>query len=392
MNSRGRRAAIVFSLVLKDLLEISRSRLCIAAGPVAVVVMIMMFWLLPARNPFEYISVGLSPAWLAEVADATLEAARTGRPGTHESVLADGIRIVPFADEQSLRAVLSGEGAPAWQNQIAAGIAFPDDFLTASRTGGRTIVRVYAREGFPEWMQASLAGAVREVSYALRAAGRGTHPVEAFPVSLPAREAVTLGEDCEGRLVPQGVLIRPMLVVLILAVATTLLAGLVANEIVYQTATAILVTPARAVDIVAAKGVVGTLLCTVQAFVFLLGTWRFEENWPPVIVLVVLGGLLFSSVGLIAGATGKGHVDSMVRAMLLSMPLTIPLFSAFVPDGHSLLAKAMPSYGLIEGFRSVTVYDKGWPDVALYAGMVAAWDAALLGIGAALLHRRVRTP
>ena len=94
---------VIGAIVLKDFRELRRSRYWLALGPVGVAAMVAVFWMMPNENPAQAIPIGLAPPPLADATNAALALARLGQLGEQEASVARGVRIVPFADEDSLR-------------------------------------------------------------------------------------------------------------------------------------------------------------------------------------------------------------------------------------------------------------------------------------------------
>ncbi|MHC4252852.1 MAG: ABC transporter permease, partial [Planctomycetota bacterium] len=321
-------------------------------------------------------------------ADAARAAQGLARLQTEEDGLIDGLKIVPFESEGHMRSVVSREAKDEETKHVAIGIAFPDDFTQAVRTGEETKVRVYL-DGTKE-MGSMVSSAVREVAYLLRAAASGKDPVREFPVSPPDLQAVTLGQDRGADRVP-GEKLRPIIAFMALIFGLLVLAGLTAREIEHRTVKALLVTPAGVGDFLTAKCLTGMVLGSGEAAIFLLATWSYGANWGLVAVLVLLGAVMTSAAGMIAGAAGKGFAMTLFYGMLLTIPLMFPVGAVLYHESASLFVRAMPSYGVLKGLLGATVYGRGWCDMAPHLVAALAWDVVLLGIGAFVLKRRVET-
>ncbi|MHC4200442.1 MAG: hypothetical protein ACYSU0_10655, partial [Planctomycetota bacterium] len=142
-------------------------------------------------------------------------------------------------------------------------------------------------------------------------------------------------------------------------------------------------------DFLAAKGLTGMALGSGQALIFLLATWRYGTNWPAAATLVLLGAVMTSAAGMIAGAAGKGFAMTLFYSMMLTIPLMFPVSTVVNHGSASLFVRTIPSYGIIKGLIGATVYGQGWSDLAPCMGMALAWDVALLGVGLFVLKRRV---
>jgi ABC-type Na+ efflux pump permease subunit len=386
MKGRASRVSIVGSIVAKDLREFSRNRFWFLAMVIGLAVMTVVFWLIPVEHPRLRLKVGICPQRLAGAANTTLGLAKLGRFGEQGASLAKAVEFVPFADEDELRAVVSGELANGWDDMSAA-VVFPDDFVGAVRNGETPTVSLYLDRGLPDEMKSSLAALIRETAPALRAVAAGEPLGRSLPVSLPDLNTVTLGVDLQGGHIPPGLLVRNLMVASILAFGAVMLAGLIATEFERRTMAALLVTPVGVGDVIAAKGVTGVILCAGQVLVYMLATLRFEENWPLSMLLLLLGAIMMSAIGMIAGTAGKGFADTLVWALLLTVPLALPLLShAGTP---SLFVKALPTYAITEAFINLTLYRRGWNHLAPYLCAALAWDVALFGLACVVLKRKV---
>jgi hypothetical protein len=208
---------------------------------------------------------------------------------------------------------------------------------------------------------------------------------------MPDLKTITLGEDRAGDQVPPRDKGRSMMTVTILMMESLVLASLIAIEIQRRTVAALLVTPARTGDVLAAKALTGMLLGASQALVFLLATRGLGANWPVVTLLVFLGAAMMSALGMISGSAGRDFINTVFYGRILMVPLMIPILWALFPGSASLWVKALPSYGLIEGMMGAVAYGRGWRDLAPYMGMTLAWDVVLLVAGLLVLKRKVET-
>lgn len=382
MSRPPSRASIIRAIVLKDLREFSRDRLWVIVAPLTLAMVIVVFWALPDTVD-ETITVGLYPPVLAKTA------ALLGALGTQGATRTQGVEILAFDTEEGLRAAVSGELEDEEAEKLLIGIAFPDDFVSAVRTGKKTTVSVYVDAAVPEEMRGAVSSAIREVAYGLRALATGKNPAQALPVTIPDLRTIVLGEDRAGDQVPMREKMRPMMAIMILMIEAMALAGLVAVEIQHRTVTALLVTPARTGDVLAAKGLTGTILGVSQALIFLLATKSFGGNWLLVTVLMLLGAVMMSAVGMIAGASGGDFMSTLFSSMILIIPLMIPGFAVLFPGSASLWVKALPSYGLIEAMIGSVGYGRGWGELAPHVGMTLAWDVVLFGAALLILKRKV---
>jgi ABC-2 type transport system permease protein len=264
---------------------------------------------------------------------------------------------------------------------IAIGIVFPDDFIAAIRAGIRPTVTIYVEAGVPEEWRAAIEAFIREGAFAVAGVG--------LPVVQPAPELVVLGVDRAGDQIPPRERIRPLLAIFVLVVESMALAGLVAVEIQSRTAKAVLATPATIGDLLAAKGVTGTLLAFSQAMLVLLLIGAL--GYDPLLLAagVLVGSIMVAGVGMIAGSYGRDFMTTLFLSILFLLPLMIPAFGALFPGVAAVWVQVLPTYGVVQTLLGVTAYGLGWAEVAGYLAMSAAWCVAIFGAGWVILKRRV---
>lgn len=381
MTRQISRTAIIAAIVLKDLRDFSRDRLWMILTPFALAIFIVVFWILP-KTVDETMTIGLYPADFAEALTSLGDQGASGE---------QGLRVVTFDDENRLIAAVSGELDKEESERISIGVAFPDDFVAAIQSGSRTTVSLYLAVAVPKELERTISSAIREIAYGLQAAAAGMSPEDALPVTMPDEQTIILGEDRAGIQVPIREKMRPLLAIIILMIEALALAGLVAVEIEHRTVTALLVTPARTGDFLAAKSLTGAILGLSQALLFLLATRSFGDHWFVVTILMILGAIMFSAVGLLAGTAGKDFMSTLFFSMVFIIPLMIPAFAVLFPGSASIWIKALPSYGFIEAMVGTIGYGRSWGEVAPYIGGTLAWDIVLFAVALLILKRRVET-
>ena len=387
------RAAIIGSIVKKDLTEYSRDRLWMFLTLLVLVFMILIFWVLPDRVD-ESIPVGISglgdPAILAGL----------------ESTEEEGLRLVGFDSAADLRSVVAGE-ADAWQTDgrvvvipdnsdvekpdgaekanVDVGLAFPDDFLAATAAGNRTTVEIFVDAQVPEELQSSMSSLVKELAFAV--AGSPL-PVD---TANPQEVYTVLGQDRAGNQVTPRESFRPLLVFLVLLMEMFGMSSLIAREVQTKTVTALLVTPATTGDVLAAKGIAGAVLGLGQA-VILLAAIDVLGNEPLLIVtLMLLGAVMVSGAAMVAGSLGRDFLSNLFYGMMFMVPLMIPAFTVLFPGTATGWIRALPSYPLVQGLVKVSTYGDGWAEALPDVGALLAWCVALFGLGWVVLKRKVET-
>ena len=107
--------------------------------------------------------------------------------------------------------------------------------------------------------------------------------------------------------------------------------------------------------------------------------------------LFLLGAILVTGLGMIAGSYGRDFMGTLMVSMLFMIPLMIPAFGALFPGTSPAWIKILPTYGLVEAVVRVTVDGDSWSQIAPALLMLAAWGFALFAAGAFILRRRVAT-
>jgi ABC-2 type transport system permease protein len=360
------RWGIVRAILAKDLHEFARDRFYVLVSVLGLAVYVGVFWVLP--NTVEE-TVGLG----VHLEDAGPLLSRLGTVAPDRQV--EGMSLTTFDSSDELTAAVEAG------DEVVAGIDFPTGFLQDVADGHEVTVRVLVPGDAPDELRPALAGLVREVAFAV--AG------EAPPVTFPALEDVVVGEDRAGRQVPIRDRMRPLFLFFVLLVEMFALAALVAAEIHQRTITAILVTPARVSDVIAAKAILGTLAAFAQGMLLLVATGTGTEGFALLSLTLLLGAVLVTGVALIAGSSGRDFVGIVFWSVLFVIPLAIPAFSALAPGSTAGWVRALPTDGLVQVLLGVTAYGHGWAEALPDLLGLLVWCVVVLALGVLVLGRRV---
>jgi ABC-2 type transport system permease protein len=355
------RRGIVAAILAKDLRAFARDRFYVSVSILGLVAYVLLFWLLPATVE-ETVPLGVRLDGAGPVL--------AGLAGASE-----GLDVVAFDDPDALQAAVETG------DEVVAGLDFPPGFLASVAAGEPTTVRVLLPADAPEELRPALTALVRELAYVV--AG------EAPPVTAPAVDEAIVGVDRAGAQVSLREQLRPLLVFLVLLVEMFALAALIAAEIHQRTITAILVTPARVSDVLAAKSLLGTGLAFGQALLILLATGTFVRGWTILAVALLLGSVLVTGMAMIAGSLGRDFIGIVFWSLLLMIPLAVPAFSVLFPGSAATWIQALPTNGLVRVIVGVTAYGDGWSQVGEDLLVLAGWCLATFGVGVLVLRRRV---
>jgi ABC-2 type transport system permease protein len=355
-------ADAVRAIVAKDLRLFARDRFYAFVSVLGIVAYAALFWALPATVEAT-IGLGVHLPGGEALLQGDLDAAGE-----------EGFDVAVFDSSSAL------ENAVAEGDDVVAGLDFPEGFLQATMAGEATTVRVLLAGEAPVELRDALTALVREVAFALS----GEEP----PVTIPDAEEIVLGVDRADDPVPLRDELRPLLIFLVLMVEMFALASLVAVEIAQRTVSAVLVTPARVIDLLAAKGLLGTGLAFSQALLLALVTGALLTAPGVLVVALLLGAVLVTGFGLIAGSIGKDFVAIVFWSVLFFIPLAIPAFSLLFPGSPGLAVRVLPTYGLAEALLRATAHGAGFAETWPHLALLAAWGAAAFVAGAVVLGWR----
>lgn len=347
------------TIIGKDFREFTRNRFFVFITILVLVAYVVIFWFLP------------------DSVDETVHIGVTGFEQISGLGGDDGLEFTIFATEEDLRSAVE-EG----EDGIVAGVAFPDSFTDDIAAGNDPTVILLVPAGLPSEQQAMMEGLVSEAAYTISGSP---------PLVNPITEALVLGTDRVGAQISLQEQMRPLILILVLMVETFALSSLVAIEVQQRTVTAILVTPTRIRDFIAAKGIFGTGLAFSEVVLLAALIGALGTGAPIILVSLLLGAILVTGFGMIAGSFGRDFLETMFVSMAFMIPLMVPAFGALFPGSAALWVQALPTYGLVEAVIDVSVDGAGWDDVGASLAILAIWGIAAFVAGAAILRRRVAT-
>lgn len=357
------RLSIVAAIVRKDIKAFTRDRLYLFLSILGLVAYVGIYWLLP-NSVDETVTIGATGAGVQELlAQAT---------GEDEAA---GLDVVAFDSRETLvTAVEEGD------DDVALGLAFPDDFFMSVAAGQPTTVTVVATAEVPAELRSAMESFVREAAFA----------ISGSPLPVDFQEEI-LGVDRVGNQVTLREQFRPLLAFLVLLIEMLSLAGLLAGEMQSRTVTAVITTPARLSDFLTAKVVFGASLAFTQVVLLLLAIRSLDTQPALLLTFVLLGSLMVTAFALIAGSFGKDFISVLFTSLIFLIPMMIPAFSLLFPGSASSWVQAIPTYGLVQGIVDVTSYGAGWSDSLTNLGLVGAWTVVACVVGLGTLSRKVRS-
>lgn len=351
------RPAMIAAIVAKDFRLFSRDRFFLIISVSGLVFYVLIFWVLPS-DVDETIRLGVVGGERFDFSAVTTE---------EQDV---GLAIIQYDSVTDLTtAVEAGD-------EVAVGMAFPSDLSEPK-------IQVYIGPGVPTAVERAVEGMATEIAFA----ALGFPP----PVSGFATEQFILGPDRAGDQISLREKFTPLLAFLILMVESLALAGLVASEIQQRTVKAITVSPARVSDFLTAKALFGTLLVFVQAVLLLIGIGGLASGPTIILTAVLLGSVLATGFGLLAGSVGRDFISIIFWSMLFLIPLLVPAMALLFPGSTAAWVKVLPSWPLARVLIDVTSYGSGWAEALPLLGLLAGWSLIVLAAGWLVLGRRVQT-
>ena len=385
------RLGIMVAIVRKDLLEFSRDRLWMVLTPVALVMFVGLYWLLPATVD-ETITVAVTPPGLARAltmagGDAAGAGGAAGAAGAVGASDAEGgLRFAVLESEEEVASAVRGERTVEVDGaEVAAtvGLVFPQDFLQRAAAGEPSTVRVYVDAAVPPEIRDAMTSAVREMAFAATGA--------TLPITEPNDDQIVLGVDRVGAQVPMRDRMRPMLAFFVLLVESLALASLIANEIQSRTVTALLATPARPRDILLAKVLLGAALAFVQAMIVLIAMRAFGQGAAVLVAASLLGAAMAAAIAMLSGSAGRGFIGTLFYGMAFLVPLMIPGFALLFPGTTSPWIQLLPSHGVVQAIVGASTYGMGFADLSREFAMAIAWVVVLFVVGWWALTKKVRS-
>lgn len=258
-------------------------------------------------------------------------------------------------------------------NDFDAGLVLPAGFDEAVRSGQKPPLEMYlSGESY-----ASNRMILSVTTLDLVRAVEGRTP----PVDVKLAQSGSAGLPISLRLVP-------ILVMYALFVAGAFLpASSIVDEKVHGTLTAMLVTPARLSEILTAKAALGALMAFLMSIVTLLLNGALGSNWLDVVVVVLLGAVFASLIGLVIGSLAKDAAMLFTIMKSSGVLLFGPVIFYIFPEWPQWIAKLFPTYWMIDPIWRVAVLGEGVGDVWRSIAIAVAIACALVLVVARLSLR-----
>jgi ABC-2 type transport system permease protein len=281
----------------------------------------------------------------------------------------EGIELALVGSADELRRLVR-------DHNLDAGLVLPVGFDEQIRAGQRPLLQFYVSgESLASdrlLLAVTTLDLVREVE--------GSPP----PVEVAV---VALGDPA----LPLAARLTPLLVfVALLAAGVLVPAFSLVQERESGTLAALLVTPLRAADILAAKTTMGFVLAFLMALVTLALNGTLGGEPAALLVAVAVGALMLAEVGMVYGTIAADAKTLYTLFKSLNIFLFAPVIFYIFPEWPQWIAQLFPTYWVIDPIFEISIRGAGLEEVAGQL-LVALLICALLLPGVALLGRRMAT-
>ncbi len=234
-------------------------------------------------------------------------------------------------------------------NHLDAGLVLPAGFDAQVRGGEQPELRFFV--GGESLASNRLILAVTTLD-AVRAV-EGTNP----PVDVVI---VATGDP----LLPMSSRMMPLLVLFALLIAGVFVPAFsIVQERESGTMTALLVSPARGVDVLAAKAVMGLVLAFLMTLVTLWLNDALGTQPAALLLSVLVGALMLAEIGLLFGGGAKDSKTLFALMKSVNILLFAPVIFYIFPDWPQWIAQVFPTYWIINPIFEVAVQDAGLAEV-----------------------------
>lgn len=349
----------ILALVKKDVLLFFRNPLYAAITGLMVVIYIAMYFLMPSSVNEEFELAIFLPD-----ADSSFI----------DELLSLESEVVIFDTEDEMIAAVD-------EGEYMAGIAFEPNALGDMLAGDNTNMKIYIQPGLsPELTQFisdEFSFGLNNLAYMARGDG------------LDIQEnQFTLGPDV-GEKVPLRDRMLAVLLVMVLVIEVMGLANLITEERVSGTATAVLSTPLSLGGFFTAKTIMGIGLAFIETVLLVAVVGKLFT--APLIMLVILfiGGMLATGMAFLIASVARDMMSVFGWSVVAIFILYIPAFTILFPPLAATWVSQIPTYPLINALNQVMNFDAGWSTVGAPLAIVTVWSVAILGLGMAILGRKL---
>ena len=247
----------------------------------------------------------------------------------------EGIEVRVFDDVATLRSRVE-------RHDLDAGLVLPADLDAALAQGARPDLDLY--------VSGSALASTRAIMAATTVALLSDHSPGA------PRVEVTVTRIGDEDFVPLGERLVPMMVFYAMVIAGMFLpASSLVEERTNHTLDALLVTPVRIGDVLAAKGLLGTLLSVAMATATLALNRAFGANVAQLILVLAVGSLMMAELGLLLGLWAKDTNTLFTAIKAGGVLIFLPVIFMIWPDLPQWIPMFVPTYYFLQPIFEIAV-------------------------------------
>jgi ABC-2 type transport system permease protein len=281
----------------------------------------------------------------------------------------EGIELTLLDDTEELKSLVEA-------NDLDAGLVLQAEFDEAVRAGDQPELQFYVSgESYASnriILTVTTIDLVREIE--------GSEA----PVTV---EVVSYGSAG----LPISVRLVPVIVFYALTMAGIFVPGSsLVEEKEQGTLMALLVTPVRIGEVLAAKWALGLILASTMAAATLLLNQALGANWWQVLVVVLVAGALSSMIGLLIGTFAKDSTIMFGVVKGLGIFLFAPTLFYIFPEWPQWIAKLFPLYWILEPIWTVAIMGGSLSDVWVELTVAVGITVALVPL-VGMVARKVQT-
>jgi len=199
-------------------------------------------------------------------------------------------------------------------------------------------------------------------------------------------ESVILGDEVS---IPWSERLLPLVVLIAVFIGGIFLpATSVINEKEKKTLQALVVTPASAIDVFAAKGIFGIILSLFMGIVILVLNQAFGVHPLLLIIVLALGAVMAVAVGLLCGIYIKDITTLFAIFKSGGIILYAPAIFYMFPNLPQWIGRIFPTYYIMQPIMDISQSGGGWPEIAANVFVLIALDIVIIGAFIFMLSKK----
>jgi ABC-2 type transport system permease protein len=290
-----------------------------------------------------------------------------------------GSQIVALAGEVDSLVVREFVSAAELKSAVASGavdmgISLPPGFDGLVSRGERAQLFAYI------WGESLLKNRVvlgTTLAFLMRELAGQESPVEIVTATVGDAEVVPWADRLLPFVVLMGIIIGGIMVP-----ATSLV-----EEKQKRTLTALIVTPAALGEVFAAKAALGTLLSLFMGALILLLNRAFGVHPLLLVLVLALGAMLSSQVGVLLGAYVKDINTLFATIKAFGIVLYAPALIYLFPEIPDWIGRIFPTYYIVNPVVAISQRNADWAGVRLDVIVLIGLNLALIGVAAVVVRR-----